>query len=354
MPTTSTSAFGALLRRHRIAAGLTQETLAERAGLSARGVQDLERGIRIAPRAETVRLLADALGLEDSDRAGLITAANPELATPAAFKARRPQPAALPVAPTPLIGRERDVAAACTLLCGGQVRLLTLTGPGGIGKTRIALAVAQELQSEFTEGTAWVDLASVTDHQLFGVAVAQALGIREAGDQPPGDLVLATLAQSHLLLVLDNCEHLLPATPFIAALLATGSRLAVLATSRSRLRLRGEHEVPVSPLPLPRIAESTSRSQEISEVAAVRLFVERAQAVSPEFKLSQENAAAVAAICRQVDGLPLALELAAAHVKVLPPVALLPRLAQRLPLLSGGAGGSTAPPPPKRAPNAWG
>ena len=337
MSTTSTSAFGALLRRHRLAAGLTQEALAERAGISARGVQDLERGIRATPRAETVRLLADALGLDASVRADLIAAARPELSTPSTVGSGRLRSAPLPLPPTPLIGREPEVTQACALLRGGQVRLLTLTGTGGIGKTRIALAVARELAPEFAAEVAWLDLGSVVDHRMVAGAVARALGLREAGDQPPAALVSGALAASHTLLVLDGCEHLLAATPFVASLLAAAPRLSILATSRSRLRLRGERELPIPPLPVPRATESSQQAQAISGVPAVRLFVERAQAISPEFALSAANAAAVAAICRQVDGLPLALELAAAHVKLLPPAALLPRLAQRLPLLGGGA-----------------
>ena len=219
---TTPTTFGLLLRRHRLAAGLTQEGLAERAGLSARGVQELERGGRTAPRAETVRLLADALGLEAAVRASLVAAAHPELASP-------PLPASpafvLPVPPTPLVGREREVAEACALLrpddrhaalrspATPAARLLTLTGPGGVGKTRLALAIAAEVAGDFPDGVAWVELAPLGDSSLVAVAVARALGIQDAGERPLVEALATSVAARRLLLVLDNFEHLLPAAP---------------------------------------------------------------------------------------------------------------------------------------------
>jgi predicted ATPase/transcriptional regulator with XRE-family HTH domain len=340
MSTTSTT-FGALLRQHRLRAALTQEALAERAGVSTRGIQDLERD-RAFPRAETVRLLAEALGLEGEARAGLIAASHPELVTSTAPPPSPRRLQGLPVPPTRLVGREHEVGAACALLRRGDgmdgARLLTLTGPGGVGKTRLALAVAAEVADAFADGVAWVELAPLQDPALVANAVARALGVGESGERPLPEALALAVAERHLLLVVDNCEHLLSAMPLLGELLAAGPRLSVLTTSRARLRLRGARELPVGPLAMP--APEGPRATPLgglAGVAAVRLFVERAAEVRPGFALTPENAVEVAAICRQVEGLPLALELAAARINVLPPAALRTRLAQRLPLLTSGA-----------------
>ncbi len=240
--------------------------------------------------------------------------------------------ASLPTPLTSFIGREREIADACDLLLGG-VRLVTLTGPGGVGKTRLAVRVAGELAQDFADGAVFVPLASVTDFDLVPTTVGLALGVREAGDRTLASRLADALRDRALLLVLDNFEHVVEAAPLVTHLLESCHRLAVLVTSRTPLRVSGEHVFPVPPLAVPDPAEPTAR---VAETEAVCLFVARARAADPAFALTTENARAVAAVCQRLAGLPLAVELAAARVRVLPPAALLPRLAPALPLLTGG------------------
>ncbi len=330
-------AFGVLLKRYRLDSGLTQETLAERARISTRAVSDLERDVQRLPRRDTAALLADALALSPHRRALFVAAARPAGDPSAPVIALDGSPYTLPASPTPLIGRDDEVAEIVGLLGRGGARLLTLTGPGGVGKTRLAVQVGGELCDDFADGIVFVSLAPVRDPALVLSAVAGALGVHEGGEHPLAESVTAYLRDKRLLLLLDNMEQVIGAATLVADLLAACPRLSALATSRAPLRLRGERQFPVRPLALPAPAEREQAMPEaLAGVAAVRLFVERARAVSPVFRVTDANAAAVAAICRRLDGLPLALEMAAAWVKLLPPAALLARLEQRLPLLTGG------------------
>jgi predicted ATPase len=245
----------------------------------------------------------------------------------------------LPVQRTGFVGRGKEVAAAKELLLRQDVRLVTVTGPGGIGKTRMAVEVASGLVEHFSGGAHFVPLSSLRDPGLIASAIVQALGIREAGGQSPLEILKKDLQDSShepMLLVLDNFEHLMQAAPTVAELLATGPNLKIMVTSRAALHVYGEHEFPVPPLALPD-SRSLPSVEVLSQCPAVALFVQRAIAARPGFELNRENAAVVSEICARLDGLPLAIELAAARVKVLSPSSMLTRLASRLQLLTGGA-----------------
>jgi predicted ATPase len=246
-----------------------------------------------------------------------------------------PRASNLPFQPTSLIGREHELSAIVRHL-RYHGRLVTLTGPGGVGKTRLALQAAADALDHFPDGVVFVPLEPVTEPSLVPAAIARALAVRGSEGTPFDDALREFVRDRRLLVVADNFEHVLEAGPFVSELLASSSELRFLVTSRARLRLSGEHEFPVAPLPLPRPGTSDGNGS-VARSAAVALFAERARAARPDFELTPENADTIADICRRLDGLPLAIELAAARTRLLPPQALLGRLEQRLPLLTGGA-----------------
>ena len=302
--------FGDLLRQYRAAAGLTQSVLAERAALSRRAVAELERGARGHPRPATVWRLATALGLDDQQRAALETAAARGVTREAPVAERMSR---LPRPISHFVGREAELDEVIRLLRAN--RLVTLVGTGGIGKTRLALEAARAVETELGDGARMVDLSTVTDPALVPQAVAAACGVREEADHALVETLREHLRRRRLLLLVDNCEHLLAATTgLVQVLLSSADGLRVLATSRQALDLAGEVVWRVPPLGLPRPDAPVA---EIITAEAVRLFVERAAATSPDFHMTSDNAAAVVGLCRQLDGIPLAIELAAARARVL-------------------------------------
>ena len=242
----------------------------------------------------------------------------------------------LPAPLTPLVGREQEIAAVCALLWRPEVRLVTLTGTGGVGKTRLALGVAAAVNADFADGICLVALAPLIDPGLVLSTIAQALGVQEQGSRPLLEGLQDHLREKQLLLLLDNFEQVVSAAPVVAELLVAAPRLRVLVTSRTSLHLSGEHEFVVPPLALPDL-RNLPPPDRLLQYGAIRLFVARAQAAHSAFVMTGENATAIAAICQQVDGLPLAIELAAGRSKLFAPQALLSRLRNRLKLLVGGA-----------------
>jgi len=242
----------------------------------------------------------------------------------------------LPAPLTPLVGREQEIAAVCALLWRPEVRLVTLTGTGGVGKTRLALGVAAAVNADFADGICLVALAPLIDPGLVLSTIAQALGVQEQGSRPLLEGLQDHLREKQLLLLLDNFEQVVSAAPVVAELLVAAPRLRVLVTSRTSLHLSGEHEFVVPPLALPDL-RNLPPPDRLLQYGAIRLFVARAQAAHSAFVMTAENATAIAAICQQVDGLPLAIELAAGRSKLFAPQALLSRLRNRLKLLVGGA-----------------
>jgi predicted ATPase/DNA-binding XRE family transcriptional regulator len=332
--------FAKLLREHRRASGLTQEELAERARLSVRAISDLERGLKQAPRPSTVRLLVEALELVGEQAANLVAAAQPGGGHGTDGDAGPIARHNLPRELSTFVGRTQELEELAWLL--RTTPLLTLVGPGGIGKTRLALRVAAGAVSEYPDGVWLVELASVSAPHRIPNAVAEALRTRTAPGSSPIETLRAHLAHSDLLLILDNCEHVVQVcAELVENLLRTSPGLRVLATSREPLGSSGELAWRVPSMAVPN-SGAVPPVASLLELEGVRLFAERAGAARPSFRVSTNNAAAVAEICRRLDGIPLALELAAARVASMSVHQVAERLHDRFRLLTQG--GRTAPP----------
>jgi predicted ATPase len=317
------------LRRERERRGWSQADVARRIGApSPEHVSRWERGVVVPSPFYRQRFCH--LYAKTAEELGFVSPATDVAPPPAALETP-----AVPVPLTQLIGRETELATTERLLVDGDVRLLTLTGPPGVGKTRLGLAVAASIQGRFPDGAAFVGLAPLHDSGLVGSAILQALRLRVQGGGSETDALVRHLRPRRMLLVLDNFEHVLPAGALLAELLTMCPDLCLLVTSRSSLRVRGERVLPVPPLHVPD-RERSEAPRLVARVPSVALFVERAQSRRPEFALTSDNATAVAELCRQVDGLPLALELAAAWIDVLDPAELVSRLERRLPMLESG------------------
>lgn len=325
--------FAQLLRRYRVAMGLTQEQLAGLAGLSTRAVSDLERGVNTRPHQSTVELLTEALGLAVEEDIRLREAVP-----------RHYGPSSEPVLSRSLlagehghlIGREREEAEAVYLVRWVGARLLTLMGVGGVGKTRLALHIAASLLDDFPDGVVVATLASLRDHRLVLPAVARALGLREGGKRPLMESVVAYLRGKEILLVLDNFEQVLDAAAMVEDLLSACPKLAVLVTSRTPLHVRGEHEMEVPPLAVPDATGNVPLAH-LKRYPAVSLFRARALAAKPDMESTRSEMTAIAQICLRLEGISLAIELAAAQVQALSLPELLSRLDHRLPVLVGGS-----------------
>lgn len=369
--------FGQWLKRRRSGLGFTQAELGRRVGYAAVTIRKIEAD-EMRPSRQAAEKLAEELNIPPEDRAAFIRFArdegelpdlpthtvssipapaapvlSPSAALPPGGRAAVEFPSQvtldaprhnLPVPPTPLIGREQEQATLEGWLAGETVRLVTLTGPGGVGKTRLAVQVAADVLDHFADGVYFVHLAPIDDPALVASTIARTLSIPEAGGRPLTESLADFVRNKRLLLALDNFEQVVEAAPVVADLLQVAPQLKVLVTSREVLRVRGEHAFTVPPLPAPAETKDPGPQTEdpdaqswVFSYPAVQLFVARAQAAQADFVLTQENAPAVAAICARLDGLPLAIELAAARSRLLSPQAMLARLEPVLKFLTGGA-----------------
>lgn len=336
--------FGQWVRQRRKALGLTQQDLAQQIGCALSTVQKIEIDDR-KPSRPMAELLADYLQVDLTERDAFLHLARSQPATIADLSVVAPPSKTvdnLPAPMTELIGREWEIAMLCACLLQPAVRLLTITGPPGVGKTRLSLAAAQAMRQEFADGVCFVALAPIADGRYLPAAILRALDLADAGGERQLQHLKAWLRDKDLLLVLDNFEHLAPVAPLLIELLEAAPALKILVTSRTLLHLYGEHELVAPPLALPD-RKSLAAPADLTHYAAVELFVARARAAKLDFTLNDANKVAVAELCIRFDGLPLAIELAAAHSKQLAPAAILARLQQAshshgagLDLLAGG------------------
>ncbi|HYP41115.1 MAG TPA: tetratricopeptide repeat protein [Chloroflexia bacterium] len=333
--------FGAWLKQRRKMLGLTQAGLAECVGCSVRTIIQIELGER-RPSKQIAELLAKCVNVPSQEVPAFVeyareTPGQPEAQTLPPWSSPHRSPNNLPAPPTAFIGRERETAAACALLRRAEVRLVTMTGPPGIGKTRLSLRVASALVGDptFRDGVFFVALASIRDPGLVAPTIARTLKIQESPSQPLVERLKEALRDKRMLLLLDNFEHVIPGATVLAELLTSAPGVKVLSTSRALLHLYGEYEFPVHSLALPDPAEPV-QAEQLAQYEAVRLFTERAIAAKLDFAITNANAALIAGICIQLEGLPLAIELAAARIRDLTPQAISSRLHRKVDLLVGG------------------
>jgi predicted ATPase/transcriptional regulator with XRE-family HTH domain len=349
--------FGRWLKQRRNLLDLTQHALAERSDCKVGTIRKIEAGRR-RPSQQLIERLATALQIPNADRRAFHQLARgqarvaPFLPLPASSNHFPPSYQTLPMPLTPLIGRDADRATICDLVRRAEVRLLTLIGSPGIGKTRLGLQVAADTQVSFVDGVHWVALAPIRDAQLVLPAIAQALEVHETGGQPLRDTLVSVLQHKQTLLLLDNFEHVAAAAANLVDLLEHAPRLKILVTSQAALCVTGEHIWTVLPLAFPDMRDLPLLDG-LASYPAIQLFVQQAQAMQQDFVLTETNASVVAAICAKLEGVPLAIELAAARIRLLPLPSLLEQLDQRLVLLSKGAAGALERHQSLRAAIAW-